>query len=65
MNTADFVALVERNAACVTVYKNGGDGSGEKCDCIGLIIGAARLGGPQQPPVSATTNAEIDAILAG
>jgi uncharacterized protein YraI len=49
MNTADFVALVERNAARVTVYKNGGDGSGGKCDCIGLIIGAVRLGGLKWP----------------
>lgn len=49
MNTADFVALVERNAARVTVYKDGGDGSGGKCDCIGLIIGAVRLGGLKWP----------------
>lgn len=49
MTPADFVALVQRNAARVTEYHLGGDGTGGKCDCIGLIIGAWRLGGNSWP----------------
>ena len=49
MTTAGFLALVESNAARVTEYKNGGDGSGGKCDCIGLVIGAVRLSGTKWP----------------
>ena len=45
MNTAAFLHYIEQNAARVQEYRLGGDGSGGKCDCIGLIIGAVRLAG--------------------
>ena len=41
-----FLACVRENAARVTHYESGGDGSKNgACDCIGLIIGALRLAG--------------------
>lgn len=40
-----FLQCVQENAARVTHYEKGGDGSGGGCDCIGLIIGALRLAG--------------------
>lgn len=41
-----FLDCVRENAARVTHYESGGDGSGDGgCDCIGLIIGALRLAG--------------------
>lgn len=49
MTPADFVALVLKNAARVHGYKLGHDGSDGLCDCIGLIIGAWRLGGNKWP----------------
>ena len=49
MTPAEFVALVQRNAGRVMEYALGHDGSGGKCDCIGLIIGAWRLGGQAWP----------------
>ena len=49
MTPDEFAALAERNAARVTAYHLGGDGSGGGCDCIGLIIGAWRLGGGKWP----------------
>ena len=49
MNTNDFVELVQKNAARVRQYQLGHDGSDGKCDCIGLIIGAVRLGGDKWP----------------
>ena len=45
MTGKEFVKWINKNAARVTEYKSGGDGSGGKCDCIGLIIGAWRLSG--------------------
>ena len=45
MNAAEFVSLVKENKARVNRYLLGGDGTGGGCDCIGLIIGALRLGG--------------------
>ena len=45
MNAAEFVSLVKENKARVDRYLLGGDGAGGGCDCIGLIIGALRLGG--------------------
>ena len=42
---SEFLAAVKRNASRVTAYKLGGDGSGGKCDCVGLVIGALRLCG--------------------
>lgn len=49
MTTTEFVALVECNADRVHEYKLGHDGSDGLCDCIGLIIGAWRLGGNKWP----------------
>ena len=49
MTAEDFVVWVNKNAARVTEYSNGGDGSNGKCDCIGLIIGAWRLSGNKWP----------------
>ena len=49
MDAAEFVYWVEKNAARVTEYASGGDGSNGKCDCIGLIIGAWRLSGNKWP----------------
>lgn len=41
-----FLDCVRENAARVTHYESGGDGSGDGgCDCIGEIIGALRLAG--------------------
>lgn len=40
-----FLQCVQENAARITHYEKGGDGSGGGCDCIGLIIGALRLAG--------------------
>lgn len=45
MNKLEFVSWVQKNVARVKQYKLGGDGTGGECDCIGLIIGALRLGG--------------------
>lgn len=49
MNSETFIAWIQRNAARITHYQNGGDGSGGGCDCIGLIIGAWRLSGNRWP----------------
>ena len=40
-----FLAAVKRNAARVTEYKSGHDGTDGLCDCVGLVIGAIRLAG--------------------
>lgn len=40
-----FLSCVQQNAARVSEYESGGNGSGGKCDCIGLIIGALGLAG--------------------
>lgn len=45
MTAKDFVEWIKKNAARVKEYKEGGDGTGGKCDCIGLIIGAWRMAG--------------------
>lgn len=46
MKTNEFIDNVLKNVSRVTHYESGGDGSGDGgCDCIGLIIGAIRLGG--------------------
>lgn len=44
-----FLSCVRENAARVREYESGGDGSGGKCDCIGLIIGALGLAGFRWP----------------
>lgn len=49
MNAQEFVGWVKENAARVREYSLGGDGSGGKCDCIGLVIGAWRLAGQKWP----------------
>lgn len=49
MDAAEFVYWVNQNAARITEYSNGGDGSDGKCDCIGLVIGAWRLSGNKWP----------------
>lgn len=50
MNNVEFVSWIGKNAARVTHYKNGGDGSGDGgCDCIGLVIGAWRMSGNKWP----------------
>ena len=46
-----FLQCVRENAARVREYESGGDGSGGKCDCIGLIIGALELAGFRWPGV--------------
>ena len=45
ITVGEFLNAVEKNDQRVTEYSLGGDGSGGKCDCIGLIIGALRLAG--------------------
>ena len=45
ITVAEFLQAVQKNASRVTEYSLGGDGSGGKCDCIGLVIGALRLAG--------------------
>ena len=50
MTPSEFVTWINRNAARVTHYEKGGDGSGVGgCDCIGLIIGAWRMSGNTWP----------------
>lgn len=49
MDASRFVELVQQNAARVTRYVSGGDGTNGDCDCIGLIIGALRMGGVKWP----------------
>lgn len=49
MNAAQFLELIAKNVARVKRYVNGGDGTNGECDCIGLIIGALRLGGTEWP----------------
>lgn len=49
VKTAVFLEKVRENAARVTRYELGMDGSGGGCDCIGLIIGALRMGGVTWP----------------
>ena len=44
-----FLACVRENAARIREYEQGHDGSGGKCDCIGLIIGAVKLAGGTWP----------------
>ena len=68
MDAKTFVAFVERNAARVTEYKKGGDGSGGKCDCIGLIIGALRMAGYKWPGTHGSNYAaryQTDGLAAG
>ena len=45
ITVAQFLSAVEKNAHRVTEYSLGCDGSGGKCDCVGLVIGALRLAG--------------------
>ena len=45
MRADTFVKYVRENVARINTYSLGGDGTGGKCDCIGLIIGAVRLAG--------------------
>lgn len=45
ISVGTFLAAVSQNAARVTSYRHGQDGSSGACDCIGLIIGALRLAG--------------------
>jgi len=47
ITVAQFLSAVEQNAQRVKEYALGCDGSGGKCDCIGLIIGALELAGLQ------------------
>lgn len=42
MTVNEFVAAVQQIADERPVYREGGDGTGGECDCIGLIIGAIR-----------------------
>lgn len=49
MTASEFVQWIEKNAARVTHYEKGGDGSNGGCDCIGLIIGAWRMAGNSWP----------------
>lgn len=44
-----FLAAVRENADRIHDYELGHDGSGGKCDCIGLIIGAVKLAGGSWP----------------
>lgn len=45
ISTSKFIEGVRKNVARVNQYELGMDGTGGKCDCIGLIIGALRLMG--------------------
>lgn len=49
MKVTRFLELVLENVLRVKRYRNGGDGTNGDCDCIGLIIGALRLGGVKWP----------------
>lgn len=49
MKVTRFLELVLENVLRVKRYKNGGDGTNGDCDCIGLIIGALRMGGVKWP----------------
>lgn len=49
MTASEFVQWIEKNAARVTHYEKGADGSNGGCDCIGLIIGAWRMAGNSWP----------------
>lgn len=49
MTPGELVTWIDKNAARVREYKKGGDGSGGRCDCIGLLIGAWRLAGNRWP----------------
>ena len=44
-----FLEKVEANISRTNEYSLGSDGTNGKCDCIGLIIGALRLGGEKWP----------------
>lgn len=44
-----FLLYIQENVARIREYQGGGDGSGGKCDCIGLIIGALRMAGIKWP----------------
>jgi len=43
ITAAQFLSAIQQNVQRVKEYSLGCDGSGGKCDCIGLIIGALRL----------------------
>lgn len=45
LTVEQFLNAVQQNAARVTTYHEGGDGTNGLCDCVGLIIGALRLCG--------------------
>lgn len=57
-----FLSCVRENAARVREYESGGDGSGGKCDCIGLIIGALGLSGFRWPGVHGSNWAARNAM---
>ena len=57
-----FLSCVQQNAARVREYESGGDGSGGKCDCIGLIIGALGLAGFRWPGVHGSNWAARNAM---
>lgn len=45
MRADTFVKYVRENVARINTYSLGGNGTGGKCDCIGLIIGALYISG--------------------
>lgn len=49
MKVSSFLEYVQKNVNRVKAYELGHDGSDGKCDCIGLIIGALRMGGVKWP----------------
>ena len=57
-----FLSCVQQNAARVREYESGGDGSGGKCDCICLIIGALGLAGFRWPGVHGSNWAARNAM---
>ena len=57
-----FLQCVRENAARVHEYESGGDGSGGKCDCIGLIIGAVKLAGGTWPGIHGSNWAARNAM---
>ena len=62
MTREAFLGAVDRNAARVQAYRNGGTGKDGTCDCIGLIIGACALCGETWKGIHGSNYAAREAV---
>lgn len=62
MTVNEFLQAVQEIAGERPIYREGGDGSGGECDCIGLVIGAIRRCGGEWSGVHGSNWAARNAV---